>query len=79
MEVKVVITKMSMDKFKKAHKVKSERESQWTMTRQLAFPRQISRIKDLISKNSKDWSEECESNLEFNEPIGSSRRKIESK
>ena len=79
MEVKVVITKMSMDKFKIAHKVKGERESQWTMTRQLAFPRQISLIKDLISKYSKDWSEEWESNLEFNEPIGSSRRKIESK
>lgn len=46
------------------------------MTRQLASPRQISRIKDLTSKTSKDWSEDSELDMEFNESTGSSRRKI---
>lgn len=46
------------------------------MTRQLASPRQISRINDLTSKASKDWSEDSELGMEFNESIGSSRRKI---
>ena len=35
------------------------------MTRQLASPRQISRIKDLTSKTSKDWSEESELDMEY--------------
>ena len=47
------------------------------MTPQLASPRQISWIKDLTSKTWKDWSEDSELDMEFNESIGSSRRKIE--
>ena len=35
-------------------------------------PTKISRIKDFTSKTSKDWSEDSESDLKFNESIGSS-------
>ena len=35
------------------------------MTRQLASPRQISRIKDLTSKTSKDWSEDSALDMEY--------------
>ena len=46
------------------------------MTPLLASPRQISWIKDHTSKTWKDWSEDSELDMEFNESIGSSRRKI---
>ena len=35
-------------------------------------PTKISRIKDFTSKTSKDWNEDSESDLKFNQPIGSS-------